>query len=414
MAGNTFEWLTPEGKALEGEKSADFGKADLSNPNTREVLKLSESQATSGDGSQTALPATATPITTGPGQTSVAPDNGATQAPTQAPTQAGVGANDDNPAPTGKNAQIVVSTSTQALNQLIPTQPNQLDQYASYTYALSWYLLTPTQFNQLTTTQQPNLAGWSLLMQSGGAPITGRNAAFKIDYYMDNLEINSFLVGGGSRRPNMATDIKFNVYEPNGLTLIQNLYTAVNSLYKNTSTRYLSAMYCMVIKFYGYDKDGKLVAPAKGSYQANTSTTGGYGQTAVILKYYPFSIQSLTYRLSTGGQASHGIEYTIKAKPITQFYAASTDRSTIPFAYNLTGETVAELLNGSPVSTKAPGSSATNTADKGTRKPAPMPNQYNIPGWNNLSNDVQMRAQQSWFDTYGRQYNADGTPIGGK
>ena len=243
-------------------------------------------------------------VTTGQSQSTPAA-NANDDSPRQAPTQGGVGAGtsrnasqsvgaDDNPRP------VNVNVSTAALDQLIPTQPNQLDQYASYTYALSWYLLSPQQFNALGTSQRPNTAGWKLLCQSGGAPAAGRSPAFPLDYYMDDLEIITKSPGGGTRMAHSATDLKFKVVEPNGITLIENLFNAVQSVYKtaeqpqtNTSNNgapaaksagdtagtinYLSAYHCMVIQFYGYDVNGKLVAPVRGSFNAD-SQGGGYCQ----------------------------------------------------------------------------------------------------------------------------------------
>jgi hypothetical protein len=363
-------------------------------------------------------------------------------APKKAPTKGGVGAgtssnafeskgSDNNPGPntaTTQQALAVFSTST---NQLIVTQPNQLDQYASYTYGISWYVLTPQQYNASVNEQRANLAGWQLLMQSGGAPIKGRSPAFPDDYYMDDLEIDS-LVMGGQNMANTATRIKFRVTEPNGITLIENLFRAVQSAYRNAqqpnpntggaakqptttkTTNYLQAQYCLVIKFYGYDKDGKLVAPAKGSYSTTSgSTSAGYGQESVITKYYPFILDTIDFRV-----ANRAVEYEITGVPIPQWYASSSDRGTVPHDFTMTGQTVEQLLTGSPAAPKPATDSAvreTKTAKGTVRAPVtPIPNQYNVQGWNNLPSDVQQRAQQSWFDTYGRQYNADGTPIGGK
>ena len=58
-------------------------------------------------------------------------------------------------------------------NPITPS-PNVLDQFASYTYSLSWYLLTPQQANVMSSTSKINTNEWSLLMQSGGAapPVT--------------------------------------------------------------------------------------------------------------------------------------------------------------------------------------------------------------------------------------------------
>jgi hypothetical protein len=312
--------------------------------------------------------------------------------PKNAPTSPGAGAGtgqrggDNNPGPntaTTQQALAVFSTST---NQLIVTQPNQLDQYASYTYGISWYVLSPQQYNATVNEQRANLGGWQLLMQSGGAPVKGRNPAFPLDYYMDDLEIDSNVMGG-QNMANSATLIKFRVVEPNGITLIENLFRAVQSVYANAqqpnattggtakqstntkTTNYLNAQYCLVIQFYGYDKDGKLVAPAKGQYNTNSnSTTGGYGQQAVITKYYPFTINTIDFRI-----ANRAIEYEITGVPIPQWYASSTDRGTVPHDFVMTGKTVEQLLTGSPVTT------ATNTTSPGERNTSPAPQTQSTP-----------------------------------
>jgi len=311
----------------------------------------------------------------------------------QAPTQGGVGAgtatnsgrsinSDNNPTPTGTSNQASISTSTAALNKLIPTQPNQLDQYSSYTYNIGWYLLTPQQFNAMQRSQKPSAAGWQLLMQSGGAPIAGRSPAFPLDYYMDDLEIDTRIPGGGSNLANTATDIRFKVVEPNGITLIENLFRAVVSAYgraqqpqatttnngasaatapvTNQTPNYIAAFYCLVISFYGYDKDGNIVAPVKGGF----NTAAGYGKTDVITKYYPFRITDIKFTV-----ANRAIEYTITAKPQTYSLHATTDRGTVPFPFVMTGQTVQQLLTGSPVGTTY----GTNQADPAARQDQPAP-----------------------------------------
>ena len=275
--------------------------------------------------------------------------------------------NDDNPQPTGPTNQFALNQSQGSLNQFIATQPNQLDQYASYTYSISWFVLTPAQYNKAIETQQPNVAGWQLLMQSGGAPTKGRSAAFPVDYYMDDLEIDSRIPFGGTNMANSAVDIRFKVTEPNGITLIQSLFNAVVSVYKgaaqaqtNASSKgetpnYLQAQYCLLIEFYGYDSQGKLVMPARGS-------SSGYGQQAIIAKYYPFRLTDIKFSI-----VNRAIEYIITGKPIPYSYNSSTDRGTIPFPFTMTGQTVDQLLNGSPVAT------STNNTESGTRVTTPKP-----------------------------------------
>jgi len=287
---------------------------------------------------------------------------------------------DNTPGPNTATTQQALSVFATSTNQLIVTQPNQLDQYASYTYGISWYVLSPQQYNATVNEQRANLGGWQLLMQSGGAPIKGRNPAFPLDYYMDDLEIDSNVMGG-QNMANTATRIKFRVVEPNGITLIENLFKAVQLVYQyaqqpNANTggaakqptttktaNYLQAQYCLVIQFYGYNKDGKLVAPAKGSYSATSGSAAGAGnQQAVITKYYPFTLDTIDFRI-----ANRAIEYDITGVPIPQWYASSTDRGTVPHDFVMTGQTVEQLLNGSPVTTAA------NTTGTGERKTTTVP-----------------------------------------
>ena len=291
--------------------------------------------------------------------------------PTQAPTSGGVGAgtssdsynargNDDTPPPSRNTNQQVINTAFS--NQAISPKPNVLDQYASYTYAISWWLLTPEQYNSLGAAGRrapaPGTGNWTLLIQSGGAPIAGRNQFFPDDYYFDDLEIESFLMGKGTNMSNNAMEIRFKIIEPNGLTLIQRLYDAVVAAYKqaNQSTgqapNYAAAQYCLTIEFYGYDSQGNLVAPATG--------INGTGPQAVIKKYYPFLLRNISFRTVT-----NQVEYNIVASPVPYDTGTAQARGTIPFAFELAGTTVSQLLQGGPLP------NSTQSSDGRTSQPAP-------------------------------------------
>jgi len=312
---------------------------------------------------------------------------------------------DDNPprASTPSNPTNTTQVLGATFNSQIYTQPNQLGQYASYTYALSWYLLTPGQYNIFINGQKDAASQWMLLMQSGGAPVAqttpaandysiftgatpaapgGRSQFFQVDYYLDDLEIVSKIPLGGTGSCCADTDIKFRVVEPNGITLIDSLYKAVTTLYKqpqspaaaaptnntNATTsiqnpNYPMAQYCMVIHFYGYDAKGNLVTPITGQYSP-TGVPKKTDPSAVIEKYYPFIIANLKYRM-----ANKQIEYEITGKPMSHYYNKGTDRGSIPFNFNLSGTTVGQLLAGS-----AGGSGKSfNVADPGARVAKPNP-----------------------------------------
>ena len=298
-----------------------------------------------------------------------------------APTSTGAGAGttnnaatsvgaDDNPGASKTTAQQVINQAFgTATNSRIITQPNVLDQYASYTYSISWYLLSPAQYNSLYTSMKVNTVGWQLLMQSGGIPVGNRNQFFPVDYYMDDLEIDSVVPLHGTNMINSATELKWKVTEPNGITLIEQLYKAVKSVTTGTpNPNYLTAQHCLVIQFYGYDSQGNLVAPATGQ----TTTTGQLSNTnpkSVIQKYYPCLVTDIKFRV-----ANKAIEYSVSAKPLVHFYNASTDRGTIPFAFSLSGQTVAQLLVGGTVS-------AADIAqfEPGARQERPTPSSASIP-----------------------------------
>jgi len=91
-----------------------------------------------------------------------------------APKKPGNTTNDDS---STNNTKSGVNTQFNAANSPgnpIRPSPNVLDQFASYTYSLSLYLITPDQLKTLNNTAKINTNEWSLLMQSGGAapPIT--------------------------------------------------------------------------------------------------------------------------------------------------------------------------------------------------------------------------------------------------
>lgn len=297
--------------------------------------------------------------------------------------QSGVGArNEDGATVTGNSTKNIINdTFGSASNQLIVPQPNVLDDYASYTYQISWYLLTPQQYNNLIFSSNFNIGTWTLLVQSGGAPLPpvsatgapsavgGRSALFPLDYYIDDLNLLSKLPNKGTGMPHNTVDIKFRVTEPNGITLIDNLYAAVDNLRRSqqptafvndgtvpdynaqdqrvqaqggTRPNYINQQYCLGIKFYGYDSGGNLVAPATGRrINPGGANTGPSNDVyAVIEKYYPFILQDIKFRV-----ASRLVEYEITAKPVN-LTALDQARGTVPFNFELSGATVKDLLIG--------------------------------------------------------------------
>ena len=281
-------------------------------------------------------------------------------------TQGGVGARGDDAAqPTTNAVRNRLDELYGGMANAIVSQDNILDFYASYTYSLSWYLVDPVTYNKLVKSPKKNLEGYYLLVQSGGAPINnqvpannganptvqtsgtvgyGRSPFFPLDYYIDDLEFN--VAYGGSATGGAATfsDLTFTITEPNGISLLDNLYSAVADLYsKKNITKpgvvpnYSSAMYVMVIRFYGYDVDGNLVQPIG-------RRTGVTDNQAAVEKFIPFSITNIEFKV-----ANKLVEYRVAGTVPGTATGFSTNRGSIPQNFQFQGTTVKDILVGTVV-----------------------------------------------------------------
>ena len=229
-------------------------------------------------------------------------------------------------------------------NQIIP-QPNVLDKFNSYTYNASVYLMTPADYNKLLVTKKKQINGYRLLFQTGGAPANvggvqgfklsdtdaGRNPAFPQDFYIDSITVENNLPGKVVGAMHSVTSVKITVIEPGGITLLDRMYEAVQDHAPKAAgvINYTSAVYLLVIRFYGYDETGKLVGGAKGLSDSNS----------VVEKFIPFIINNINW--SVGNKL---VSYEITGSPVGQSVAATTRRGTIPYDVELSDKTVGGLL----------------------------------------------------------------------
>jgi hypothetical protein len=317
---------------------------------------------------------------------------------TSANTSPGIGQNDNNVPPNASTKQTELNTS-QAV-PLIKPQPNVLDKYSSYTYTASVYLCNQNQYRRLLAGIDKKIDGYQLLFQSGGAAVSdgvirpnqvftqadpnnpasatsswdsynqaNRNPFFSSDFYIDNITIETVTTGKGSGAAHMNATMKFTVVEPMGITLLNRLYKAVQNFAPSDATtkvNYTSAIYLMVIRFYGYDADGNIVMPIKGGLQTPGDTSDSK---AVVEKFIPFQINRINW--SVGSKL---VSYEWDCTPVGQLQAGYSARGTIPYDVQLTDTTVGGLLKG-PVkystaqATNAnPGASTTNQSNAETAR----------------------------------------------
>jgi len=327
---STPEILTNDGRIIPTPDTASATTADpLVNVQTNTdtgtnapVRTITQTQATppSGNGSSLAFP--------DPG------NQDAVQRPF-ASTQAGAGAGSEDAGPGTRNETRAEIDNVFTETAITP-KPNVLDQYATYSYVASVYLVPKATYDNMMATKQKNLTGSALLFQSGGAPPGGRNPYFSLDYFIDKLEIKSFVNGKGTGLSHNAKEIRMTVVEPNGITLIDNLTRAVLDFFPDRSSKksLLDVVYLLVIRFYGYNDQGDLVRGGVSRPNGSSDTS------AFVEKWFPFVIKDIKFKV-----ASKTVEYDITAAAPQYRYNIGTARGTIPYNVELSGQTVKDLLS---------------------------------------------------------------------
>jgi len=308
--------------------------------------------------------------------------------------ESGQGAKDDARSTATPAAAV---NATETIEPNIRPRPNILDEFASYTYSASVYLLSPEQYVQLLSSNNKRVDGYNLLFQSAGAANNrggpkgvgaastaapgaadaGRNPFFDNDFYIDSIAIETLPLGKGTNAVHNASTLKFTLVEPNGITLLDRLYDAVANFEPRDATgrvNYTAVTYLMVIRFYGYDSMGQAVQVRSRQYDAE----GASDPQAVVEKFIPFRVNAINWSVG-----SRMVTYEWECTPIGQQIAGYTARGTVPYDVQLTETTVGKLLSGTTTfsnqaaSPANPGASTTAAAGnnaqgrEGTATPAP-------------------------------------------
>lgn len=358
---------------------------------------------------------------------------------------------------TSATPQQAVNAEEQARPNVKP-RPNVLDDYASYTYSASVYLMTEVQYARLLNSSSKKIDGYQLLFQSGGAannvggirtpslrsaanadndfnnsdpvlPDGGRNPYFDNDFYIDSVTIETLPPGKGTGAAHNVSTMKFTLVEPNGITLLDRLYDAVaNSAPQSADGKvnYSAATYLMVLRFYGYDSEGNLEQVRSKPDQEGTSDPA-----AIVEKFIPFRVAGIKWSIG-----SKLVSYDWECVPIGQMIAGYASRGTIPYDVQLVDSTVGGLLgsaakySGTTAPAATPGASTTpssssnsNQSDAETRRlasagsaapaPAPAPAKANAAptdkttvtaGLVGAMNDFQKKLVKDGIYTYADEY----------
>lgn len=378
------------GTVSTGTTTAEAARANDDGATTQNPAPAPETLTPEGRIEKTAAPVTTnaekfTPPTDTVRQGSTPPIDGTT-APVSTPPQIQAAGDDAARAPSTA-ANPTQAAIDRKFGGTIQPRPNVLDQYASYTYTLSIYLMSPEDYQRLLENNKKYVAGFQLLMQSGGAPSStglavdpnqqdgplpanapsltqGRNQYFPEDFYIDGLKFKEYIPGKGTRSSHGMGELEFRIVEPNGITLFERLYKAVQQYVTvgggggGTPENYAAQNYLLVIRFYGYDANGNLVAPL------TRDPVGTTDRNAISEKFVPFRFTGIKFRI-----ANRLTEYECSAVTVQNDILTGQARGTIPYNIEITGNTLQEALVGR--ATSADQADATAAPPKADAAPKP-------------------------------------------
>jgi hypothetical protein len=330
---------------------------------------LATTQPPSAPAATPAVPGTSTPAAPGsPGVST--PGSAGAVSPTPSLQRGAAAAGDDNTGGTVARINNIFGGDA----AVIKPRGNVLDQYANYTYNFSIYLSNNEEYRSINSGQRVSLRGANLLMQSGGAPRgslipgdqidpnielpqqaqqeieknLGRNQYMPLDFYIDDVVLRSVLPGKGTGGAHNTVSLLFKIYEPNGVTFLDRLATATRQFVRTQlrpdaavspqgaqSNNYSAQVYLMVIRFYGYDADGRLVRGADPLEAGGGGTEPGF----IVEKVIPFRFTSIKFRL-----AGRVAEYACEAAALRDYAPSSQTRGIIPYNIELTSVSLKDLL----------------------------------------------------------------------
>ena len=254
---------------------------------------------------------------------------------------------------------------------------NPLSLFASYTYQLSLYMITPDAYDLFTASGRKDInadgkGGAYLLVQSGGINTTStetvrRAPGFELDYFIDDLKITTSTSAASSGTATNTTEMSFSIYEPYGFSFMTKLKNATEALQKYSNLPNFKDIknpgrqfFILGIRFLGYDINGKILT---GQENIDGTILDKFGtDNGVLETFYEILISSMQFKVD-----GKGSNYSVKAQTLQPQMAFGLKRGLLATGASVTAETVEQALTGGSayVSTST-GSESTTAAIPGT------------------------------------------------
>jgi hypothetical protein len=250
------------------------------------------------------------------------------------------------------NAKTTSGTTTTTGAKPGKRTQNPLSNFASYTYQITLYMITPDAYDAFIQTGRRKIDALSngtegafIVAQSGGInnETSRRPPGFKYDYFIDDLKIKSSLNGKESLTASNITSLSFNIYEPYGFSFISNIANAALALKSNAKNfRDLSnasrQFFVLGIRFQGYDKDGKLISGSETTQQ-NTVTNPQGEPGGIFERFFDIYLTSMKFKID--GKVT---VYNITAATVAPRAAFGIKRGTIKTGAQVVAGTIQQAL----------------------------------------------------------------------
>ena len=277
---------------------------------------------------------------------------------------------------------VKVNTNNASIQMREP-RDNPLSQFSSHTYNITLYTISPDTFNKYSSGEKLVPNDWKVICRSGGggklsknyetvnisteAGSTGevvpgtistetmgeRAEGFELDYYIDNLRIVTNVSSKETMTTSTSFDFSFEITEQYGFRFPTNLVKAAYDIQKNSKIKLeefnqqnldvsrvivaLQTQFLLMIRFYGYDKNGKILTSSDFPNADKLVTDPN----SVFERSFPIQLTSFDFRLD-----NKAVVYRIKAKTVSEEKALGRYRGYIGDNTTLQGSTVKEMLVG--------------------------------------------------------------------
>jgi|TARA_R110002124_G_scaffold85363_2_gene221461 hypothetical protein len=201
--------------------------------------------------------------------------------------------------------------------------PNDLEQFASFTYSFTLGCLSENELqfpDQTYRRKEPEV----IILRSGGGPTPGSSTLYesagKVEYFIDDVEIETIIAGNEGTRATNATSISFKVTEPYSMGLFLQALQVAAKRAQGPLSSYIEAPYLLTVDFKGYDDTGKYIHASN------------------LRRMFPLKFVDIQFDVTEGGS-----EYSVQAIPYHEIALTDqvqTTHSDVSFA----GSTVAEML----------------------------------------------------------------------